>query len=81
MNLKELSNKLNLSQTTVSRALNGYPEVGEKTRARVIEAARKYNYHPSYSAKRLAMGKSHAVAHVGTPKPTALHDQPTFLRL
>lgn len=64
VNLKELSNILNLSQTTVSRALNGYPEVGEKTRLRVLEAARKHNYHPSSSAKRLAMGRANSVAHV-----------------
>lgn len=64
MNLKELSNLLNLSQTTVSRALNGYPEVGEKTRLRVLEAAEKYNYHPSSSAKRLAMGRSHTIGHI-----------------
>nr|WP_319484475.1 substrate-binding domain-containing protein [uncultured Cohaesibacter sp.] len=78
MNLKELSNILNLSQTTVSRALNGYPEVGEKTRIRVIEAARKYNYHPSYSAKRLAMGKSHAVAHVVPQSPKHSMINPHF---
>ena len=35
MNLKQLSDKLGLSQTTVSRALNGYPEVSEETRKRV----------------------------------------------
>ena len=64
VNLKELSSLLNLSQTTVSRALNGYPEVGEKTRLRVLEAAQKYNYHPSSSAKRLAMGRAHTVGHV-----------------
>ncbi len=64
MNLKELSIILNLSQTTVSRALNGYPEVGEKTRLRVLEAAEKYNYHPSSSAKRLAMGRSHTIGHI-----------------
>ncbi|WP_316859813.1 substrate-binding domain-containing protein [uncultured Cohaesibacter sp.] len=78
MNLKELSNILNLSQTTVSRALNGYPEVGEKTRIRVIEAARKYNYHPSYSAKRLAMGRSHAVAHVVPQNPQHSMINPHF---
>ncbi len=78
MNLKELSNILNLSQTTVSRALNGYPEVGEKTRVRVVEAARKYNYHPSYSAKRLAMGKSHAVAHVVPQTPQHSMINPHF---
>ncbi len=64
VNLKELSTLLNLSQTTVSRALNGYPEVGEKTRLRVLEAAQKHNYHPSSSAKRLAMGRANSVAHV-----------------
>jgi hypothetical protein len=30
MNLRELAESLGLSQTTVSRALNGYPEVREK---------------------------------------------------
>ncbi|TIN51389.1 MAG: LacI family transcriptional regulator, partial [Mesorhizobium sp.] len=34
MNLKQLSHMLSLSQTTVSRALNGYPEVSEETRRR-----------------------------------------------
>ena len=42
MNLKQLSQHLGLSQTTVSRALNGFPEVGETTRRRVIEAAERY---------------------------------------
>ena len=36
MNLKQLSQLLGLSQTTVSRALNGYPEVNAETRARVL---------------------------------------------
>ena len=35
VNLKQLSDMLALSQTTVSRALNGYPEVNEETRRRV----------------------------------------------
>ena len=42
----------------MSRALNGFPEVGEKTRARVIEASALLNYKPNLSAKRLATGKS-----------------------
>ena len=78
VNLKELSSILNLSQTTVSRALNGYPEVGEKTRVRVMEAARKYNYHPSSSAKQLAMGRSHAVAHVVPQSPEHSMINPHF---
>lgn len=64
MNLKELSRLLGLSPTTVSRALNGYPEVAEKTRARVAEAARRHNYRPNVRAKGLATGRAMTIGHV-----------------
>jgi len=64
MNLKELSQNLGLSQTTVSRALNGYPEVSAATRRRVEEAARTFNYIPSTRAKGLATGQALAIGHV-----------------
>ena len=64
MNLKELARKLDLSPTTVSRALNGYPEVNEATRERVAAAARRYNYKPNTRAIRLATGRAMAVGHV-----------------
>ncbi|WP_421854504.1 LacI family DNA-binding transcriptional regulator [Oricola sp.] len=71
MNLKKLSSLLGLSQTTVSRALNGYPEVSEATRQRVAEFAREMNYQPNRSAQRLATGKSLTIGHV---VPVADHD-------
>jgi len=64
MNLKELASKLGLSPTTVSRALNGYPEVNEATRERVMAAARRHNYRPNARAIRLATGRALAVGHV-----------------
>lgn len=64
MNLKELSKILGLSQTTVSRALNGYPEVNEATRKRVAEAARQHNYSPNKRAMGLATGRSMTIGHV-----------------
>lgn len=64
MDLKRLSTLLGLSQTTVSRALNGFPEVSEKTRKRVLEAAREHDYRPSSRATALATGQARAVAHV-----------------
>jgi LacI family transcriptional regulator len=64
MNLKELARELGLSQTTVSRALNGYPEVAEATRRRVAEAAERLNYRPNTRARSLATGRSMAVGHV-----------------
>ncbi len=68
MNLKQLSDQLSLSQTTVSRALNGYPEVSEATRLRVQDAARRFNYSPSSQAKGLATGKALAIGHVISTK-------------
>ena len=64
MNLKELSTNLGLSQTTVSRALNGYPEVSEATRRRVREAADAFGYRPNIRAKSLATGQSMNIGHV-----------------
>lgn len=64
MNLRELSEHLGLSQTTVSRALNGYPEVKEATRNRVMAAAKAHNYRPNTRAKSLATGRTMAIGHV-----------------
>jgi LacI family transcriptional regulator len=61
MKLKELAAELGLSQTTVSRALNGYPEVNEATRQRVEEAAARLGYRPNISARRLATGRVGAI--------------------
>ncbi len=62
--LKDLAARLGLSQTTVSRALNGYPEVSEATRQRVLEAARRFDYRPNVSARNLATGRAGAIGAV-----------------
>ncbi|WP_268246018.1 LacI family DNA-binding transcriptional regulator [Aliiroseovarius zhejiangensis] len=64
MTLKELSDLLGLSPTTVSRALNGYPEVSEATRKRVAAAAREHGYAPNTRARSLATGRAMAIGHV-----------------
>ncbi len=71
MNLKQLSDVLGLSPTTVSRALNGYPEVNAKTRSRVLDAARRHGYVPNSMARRLATGRAYAIGHI---VPLGVHD-------
>ena len=61
MNLKEFAGRIGLSQTTVSRALSGYPEVKPATRQRVQEAAERFGYRPNVSAQRLATGRAGAI--------------------
>jgi LacI family transcriptional regulator len=64
MNLKTLAETLKLSQTTVSRALNGYSDVSEATRIRVQHAAEQHDYRPSMRAKSLATGRAMTIGHV-----------------
>lgn len=61
MNLKEFAERIGLSQTTVSRALGGYPEVSETTRVRVLKAAEALGYRPNTSARSLATGRAGAI--------------------
>lgn len=62
--LKTLAKSLGLSMTTVSRAINGYSDVSEATRERVLRAAQEHDYRPNPAARRLASGKADAVGFV-----------------
>jgi LacI family transcriptional regulator len=62
--LKELANALDLSITTVSRALAGHEQIAESTRKKVTEAARKYGYVPNRAARQLVSGRSNFVGFI-----------------
>jgi len=47
-----------VSRQTVTRALNGLPEVSLATKGRVVAAARALNYRPNRSAQSLVRGRS-----------------------
>ena len=51
--IKDISKKLGISVSTVSKALNGYPDVSEVTRERILEMARQLDYHPNTAAQSL----------------------------
>ena len=72
--LRDLSRHLNLSVTQVSRALNGYSDVNEETRERVLKVAKDLNYHPNLTARRLVTGRSGVVGLVLPDVPKAPAD-------
>lgn len=78
MNLRQLSALLQLSQTTVSRALNGYPEVNEETRRRVEDAARRHGYRANPSARRLATGEAGMIGYI-MPTGSSVDIDPHFV--
>lgn len=58
--IKTLAKEVGLSITTVSRALNGYSDVSEATREKIVETAQRIGYTPNRNAQRLVTQKSHA---------------------
>ncbi len=62
--LKDLAAKLDLSITTVSRALAGYSDVAEATRQRVLQAAEEMGYIPDATARRLQKGRTDTIGFV-----------------
>lgn len=54
MNSYEIAKLANVSVMTVSRVVNGSPNVSEKTRVRVQEIIDKYGYTPNITARNLA---------------------------
>ena len=61
MNLKQLAKELNLSISTVSKALDDSHEISEKTKSKVLEAASKHNYTPNPYASGLRKKRSYTI--------------------
>lgn len=78
--IKDLAAELELSITTISRALNGYADVGEATRQRVVEAARRRGYRPNRNAQRLVSKRAHSIAWVQSDNDRKLVD-PHFVEV
>lgn len=62
--IRDLAEKLHLSITTVSRALDGYQDVAPETRERVVRAAQEMGYEPSFAARQLRRRRSDAIGYI-----------------
>ena len=58
MTISDVAEALNISKTTVSRAISGKGRIGAETRRRVLEYIEEHNYKPSVIAKGLAQSNS-----------------------
>ncbi len=59
--IRDVAKKAGVSVTTVSRALNGYSDVNEKTRERIKAIAKELNYSPNLLARSLVMKKTKTI--------------------
>lgn len=62
--IRDIARQLNLSITTVSRALDGYPDVSNRTRVRILETAAEMGYAPNQAARQLRRRKTDAIGYI-----------------
>lgn len=53
VSIRDVAREVGVSITTVSRALNGYSDVSEKTKKKILEAVRRLDYAPDANARSM----------------------------
>ena len=59
--IADVSSALGLTKSTVSRALNGYPDISESTRTRVRAMAERMGYRPLSHAQAIKTGRARSL--------------------
>jgi LacI family transcriptional regulator, galactose operon repressor len=62
--IRDVAKRLNVSITTVSRALDGYSDVAEETRQLVIKTAQEMGYVPNRAARQLRRQRSETIGYI-----------------
>ena len=75
--IRDIAKKLNLSIAAVSRAMDGYPDISEETRQRVMETAHQMGYVPNRAARQLRRQKADAIGYI-LPSETPRFADPFF---
>jgi LacI family transcriptional regulator len=68
--MKDIAKDLGISQATVSKVLRDHPDIGERTRQRVLERVKELDYQPNSLARSLVTGRSYLI---GLVAPSLLH--------
>ncbi len=59
--IHDIAEKLNITASTVSRALRGHPRISAETKKAVLKVAQKLNYQPNHIAAALRNGRSNII--------------------
>jgi LacI family transcriptional regulator len=62
--IRDVAKRLNLSITTVSRAIDGYDDVAEETRQLVIRTALEMGYVPNRAARQLRRQRTDTIGYI-----------------
>jgi LacI family transcriptional regulator len=70
VSMKDIAKDLGISVVTVSKVLRHHPDIGEKTRKRVLKRAKELDYQPNVLARSLVTGRTYLI---GLVVPDLLH--------
>ena len=59
--IHDIARELNITASTVSRALKDHPRISDATKKAVLKAAKKLNYQPNHIAAALRNGRSKVI--------------------
>ncbi len=62
LTLKDIAKMVGVAESTVSRAINNKPGVGEDTRRKILNIVEEYNYKPNQMARGLAKQETRIIA-------------------
>lgn len=62
VSIKDVAKKAGVSISTVSRALNGYKDISDETKKRILKIAQEMEYYPNLTAKTLSSKKKCNIA-------------------
>ena len=76
--LEEVATRAGVGRGTVSRVINGSPQVSERTRRRVLRAVDELGYVPNMAARALVTRRSGAIALVISEPEERIFGEPFF---
>jgi DNA-binding LacI/PurR family transcriptional regulator len=81
LTIADIAREVGVSPSAVSFALNGRPGVSEATRARILQAAERMNWHPHSAARALGGAPAGAVGLVLARPTRTLGAEPFYAQL
>jgi DNA-binding LacI/PurR family transcriptional regulator len=66
LTIRDIAKRAGVTKATVSMVINNYSRIPQETKDRIWKIMKELDFHPNESARRLAKGKTEAVAFVST---------------
>ena len=81
LTLEDIAKEAGVSRSTVSRVVNGHPNVSEKVRKRVLKVIQNKDFHPNHAARSLASQRTSMIGLVLPHSVSAFFTDPYFPHL